>query len=132
MRRQTPIVWNIIQAKEICDRILSSGWNATVATGEANQLVGLIEPLHESDLGELLGAVDPATRTSLVELAGKYFDFSALTEVDEAIRLEVVNSLSNKNVAKALNKLDSDDAVYILEDMEQSDQEGYSGSDGFC
>lgn len=97
----------------------------------SDTLITLIEPLHESDLGELLAAVEPATRTSLVELAGKYFDFSALTEVDEAIRLEVVNALSNTNVAKALNELDSDDAVFILEDMEEEDQEEILGQMAF-
>jgi magnesium transporter len=90
---------------------------------DANILVALINPLHESDLGEILAAVDPTTRTNLVELAGNDFDFSALTEVDESIRLEVVNALPNAKVAKALDELDSDDAVFILEDMEAKDRE---------
>jgi magnesium transporter len=90
---------------------------------DANILVALINPLHESDLGEILAAVDPTTRTNLVELAGNDFDFSALTEVDESIRLEVVNALPNAKVAEALDELDSDDAVFILEDMEAKDRE---------
>ena len=51
------------------------------------------------------------------------FDFSALTEVDEAIRLEIVDSLPNAQIAKAVQELDSDDAVYILEDLDQEDQD---------
>ncbi|MCP4181790.1 MAG: magnesium transporter [Hyphomicrobiales bacterium] len=90
---------------------------------DANILIALINPLHESDLGEILAAIDPATRTDLVELAGNDFDFSALTEVDETIRLEVVNALPNAKVAEALDELDSDDAVFILEDMEAEDRE---------
>ncbi len=90
---------------------------------DSNMLIALIIPLHESDLGELLAAIDPQTRTDLVELAGNDFDFSALTEVDETIRLEVVNSLPNAKVAEALDELDSDDVVFILEDMEEEDRE---------
>ncbi len=94
-----------------------------VTEHDANMLIALINPLHESDLGELLAAIDPETRTNLVELAGNDFDFSALTEVDESIRLEVVNSLPNAKVAEALDELDSDDVVFILEDMEEEDRE---------
>jgi len=90
---------------------------------DSNVLVALINPLHESDLGEILAAIDPEARATLVELAGNDFDFSALTEVDETIRLEVVNALPNAKVAEALDELDSDDAVFILEDMEEEDRE---------
>ena len=94
-----------------------------ISQDDANMLVALIEPLHESDLGELLAAIDSDTRASLVTLADNDFDFSSLTEVDETIRLEVVNALPNRKVAKALDDLDSDDAVFILEDMEEVDRE---------
>ena len=60
---------------------------------------------------------------SLVDLLGTDFDFSSLTEVDEAIRLEIVDNLPNAQIAKAVQELDSDDAVYILEDLDQEDQD---------
>ena len=56
-------------------------------------------------------------------LLGGDFDFSSLTEVDEAIRLEIVDSLPNAQIAKAVQELDSDDAVYILEDLDEDDQD---------
>ena len=58
-----------------------------------------------------------------MRIAGEDFDFSSLTEVDEAIRLDIVGSLPNAAVADAIQDLDSDDAIYILEDMEKADQE---------
>ncbi len=94
-----------------------------VEESDSHTLVALINPLHESDIGELLMAIAPFNRTKLVELAGNDFNFSALTEVDEAIRLEVVNALPNHAVAQALDDIDSDDAVFILEDMEEADRE---------
>lgn len=78
--------------------------------------------LHESELGDLLESLQPEQRQALVRLLGDDFDFAALTEVDEAIRLEIVEDLPNEKVAEALGDLDSDDAVYILEDMDEDDQ----------
>lgn len=85
-------------------------------------LIGLIEPLHSSELADLLETLSGANRLELVQLAGDEFDLNALTEVDEAIRLEIVDSLPNSKLAEAISELDSDDAVYILEDMEEEDQ----------
>ena len=65
----------------------------------------------------------PEQRRALVELLGNDFDFSALTEVDEAIRLDIVDNLPNEQIAQAVQELDSDDAVYILEDLDQEDQD---------
>lgn len=90
---------------------------------EAGDLIDLIAPLHPSELADLLEALEPEQRQQLVALAGEEFDIASLTEVDEAIRLEIVAHLPNDSLARALGDLDSDDAVYILEDMEDSDQQ---------
>ena len=82
-----------------------------------------LEPLHESELGDILEALESDERASLVTLTGDEFDYASLTEVDEAVRLEVVNAIPNEQIAEAVTDLDSDDAVFILEDMEQSDRD---------
>ncbi|MCF3639766.1 magnesium transporter [Rhizobium sp. TRM95111] len=79
--------------------------------------------LHESEMGDLLEAIQPDQRRALVTLLGDDFDMAALTEVDEAIRLEIVEHMPNEQIAAALGEMDSDDAVYILEDLDQEDQE---------
>ena len=83
----------------------------------------LVEPLHESELGDILEALDSDQRANLVSLTGGDFDYASLTEVDEAVRLEVVNAIPNEQIAEAVTDLDSDDAVFILEDMEQTDRD---------
>lgn len=82
-----------------------------------------IEPLHESEVGDLLEALSSEKRSAFVKLAGQAFDFASLTEVEEGVRLEIVNALPNEQIADAVQELDSDDAVFILEDMEEVDQE---------
>jgi magnesium transporter len=78
--------------------------------------------LHESELGDLLESISAPQRHALVSLLGDDFDFAALTEVDEAIRLDIIEALPNARIAEALGELDSDDAVYILEDLDEADQ----------
>ncbi|HET9718236.1 MAG TPA: magnesium transporter [Pseudolabrys sp.] len=77
----------------------------------------LVGDLHEADLGEVLESLDPQKRPRLVELLGIDFDFTALTEVDDAVREEILEGLPADTVAKGVRALDSDDAVAILEDL---------------
>ncbi len=94
-----------------------------IAGRDAPALKREVDDLHQSELGDLLEALHPDQRRALVELLGADFDFSALTEVDEVIRLDIVENLPNAQIAQAVQELDSDDAVYILEDLDEEDQD---------
>jgi magnesium transporter len=96
---------------------------AAIADRDTLTLRQEVGKLHQSELGDLLEALLPEQRRALVDLMGSDFDFSALTEVDEAIRLDIVDNLPNAQIAQAVQELDSDDAVYILEDLDQEDQD---------
>ncbi len=96
---------------------------AAIADRDTITLKREVDDLHQSELGDVLEALHPEQRRALVELLGSDFDFSALTEVDEAIRLDIVDNLPNAQIAQAVQELDSDDAVYILEDLDQEDQD---------
>ena len=96
---------------------------AAIADRDTLTLKRDVAGLHQSELGDLLEALLPEQRLALVELMGSDFDFSALTEVDEAIRLDIVDNLPNEQIAQAVQELDSDDAVYILEDLDTEDQD---------
>ncbi|HEX2726680.1 MAG TPA: magnesium transporter, partial [Beijerinckiaceae bacterium] len=80
------------------------------------------EDLHEADLGDLLEALDPERRPRLIELLGRDFDFAALTEVDDAVRDDILEELEPQTVAEGVRELDSDDAVSILEDLDEADR----------
>ena len=96
---------------------------AAIADRDTITLKREVDDLHQSELGDVLEALHPEQRRALVELLGSDFDFSSLTEVDEAIRLDIVDNLPNAQIAQAVQELDSDDAVYILEDLEKEDQD---------
>ncbi|MBB4569479.1 magnesium transporter [Rhizobium leucaenae] len=79
--------------------------------------------LHESELGDLLESLPADQRLALVQLLGDDFDMTALTQVDDTIRMEIVDQLPNDQIAAGIGELDSDDAVYILEDLDQEDRD---------
>jgi magnesium transporter len=88
-----------------------------IEAGRVDELRELVGDLHESDLGALVEALEPGQRPRLVELLGIDFDFAALTEVDDAVREEILDELPPRTVAEGVRDLDSDDAVAILAHM---------------
>ena len=93
-----------------------------IAGRDAGLLRALVGELHESDVGDLIEALDPDLRPELIELMGADFDFTALTEVDDTVREEILEELEPETVAEGVRDLDSDDAVYILEDLPKDEQ----------
>jgi magnesium transporter len=84
----------------------------------------LVGDLHQADVGDLIEALEPELRPKLVKLMGHDFDFSALTEVDDTIREEILEELPPEAVAEGVRELESDDAVAILADLPKDEQTG--------
>src|SRR5258708_11333758 len=93
-----------------------------IAAHDAGLLRTLVGDLHESDVGDLIEALDSDARPKLIELMGAHFDFTALTEVDDTVREEILEELEPETVAEGVRDIDSDDAVYILEDLPKDEQ----------
>jgi magnesium transporter len=93
-----------------------------IDAGDGAALRRLVGALHEADTGDLIEALDPDRRPRLIKLMGADFDFTALVEVDDAVREEILEELPPQTVAEGVRELDSDDAVYILEDLPREDQ----------
>jgi magnesium transporter len=87
------------------------------------ELSHLVDDLHEADLGALIEALDAKLRPELIEVLGRDFDFTALTEIDENIRDQLIEDLPNAAVARFVQDLESDDAVSLLQDLDKEDQQ---------
>jgi magnesium transporter len=96
---------------------------AFIEGSRAEDVALVMAPLHSSDVGDVLEQLDHSERLALVRMLGDRFDFSALTEVDESIRVELMEALPNSEIARGVAELDNDDAVYLLEDLEKEDQD---------
>jgi magnesium transporter len=90
---------------------------------DASFLREVVAELHEADLGDLIAALGAEDRVRLVELTGADFDFSALNEVDDTVREEILEELEPQTVAEGVRELESDDAVELLEGLDEEDQE---------
>jgi len=93
-----------------------------IEASDSERLQELVEDFHESELGDLLEALNPEHRPRLIELLGSAFDFTALTEVDDAVREEILEELETSTVAEGVRDLDSDDAVTILESLPEEEK----------
>src|SRR6266536_1506632 len=93
-----------------------------IAADDSAALRALIADLHQADVGDLIEALDEELRPRLVKLMGHDFDFSALTEVDAAVRDRILEELPAETVAEGVRELDSDDAVTILADLPKDEQ----------
>ncbi|HEX5866619.1 MAG TPA: magnesium transporter, partial [Beijerinckiaceae bacterium] len=93
-----------------------------VGRADGERVRVLTADLHEADVGDLLEALEPHDRPPFIELLGRDFDFTALTEVDDAIREDLLEELKPETVAEGVRDLDSDDAVSILEDLDEADR----------
>jgi magnesium transporter len=96
---------------------------AAIAAEDEAFLRAEVAELHEADLGDLIAALAPEDRVRLVELTGTDFDFSALNEVDDAVREEILEELEPATVAEGVRELESDDAVELLESLDEEDKE---------
>jgi len=83
----------------------------------------LVENLHESDLGDVLQALDPDRRDALVRLMGNDFDWVALTEVDETVRNEILESIPNEQITELVRELEPDDALEIIANLDEEDRD---------
>jgi magnesium transporter len=95
---------------------------AAVALGDSKRLHELVGGLHEADLGALLERLSHEARPRLVELMGADFDFTALMEVGEATREDILEELPVETLVEGVRDLESDDAVAILEALEPEEQ----------
>lgn len=93
-----------------------------IAAQDAARLRRLAGDVHEADLGALIVALDSESRPQLIALLGDDFDLTALTEIDDSLREEMLTALPAEVVARGVRKLDSDDAVYLLKDLAPAEQ----------
>jgi magnesium transporter len=96
--------------------------SAAIEAGDSERVRALAGDLHEADVGDLIEALHADERTRFVQLLGEDFDFTALTEVDETVRVQILEELPREAVVEGVRDMDSDDAVYLLEDLDEEDK----------
>ena len=78
---------------------------------------------HYADLGEIIEAVSLNEATYLVKVLGKDKTADALAEVNPDIREGILENFQQKEIAKRVLELDTDDAADIILELPEERQE---------
>ena len=87
-----------------------------------NKIITYLSEMHNADIAELLQNLDPVLRLSLINIVSTRFDPEILTYLNDSLRDEIVEILDIKQLASNAKTLDIDDAVDLVEDLEEKDQ----------
>jgi len=92
-----------------------------IERGDQVRLLELARDLHSADLGALFELLDRQDRVDLAEAIKKELDPEVLTELEGEAFDDVVGVMEPKQLAEALTELDTNDAVYILEELDDEE-----------
>ncbi|RED18733.1 magnesium transporter [Pontivivens insulae] len=96
---------------------------AAVEAGERLRLIETLDHLHPADIADLLEQIDVSQRERLIELWGKDLNPEVLSELEEGARDLVLATLTPDQLSSAVQELETDDVVYLVEDMDEPQQE---------
>lgn len=82
----------------------------------------LINPLHSADVADMIQRLSGDHRHLFISFIRRKIDPDVLTQLDDDIRDQVLEQLGTKRVAEAVKTLESDDAVYLIEDLDIDQQ----------
>jgi len=94
-----------------------------VEQGDSVTVTHLLEPLHSADIADILEQISAGQRRALLRLWKGEMEGEVLSELDESLREEVMESLAPEELAEAVRDLETDDMVDLLEDMDTPQQD---------
>ena len=110
------------EAFGISDRLVADVMSA-VETGQSVYVDALLDPLHPADIAHLIELIDSRQRRDLLSVWKGGMDGDVLSELDEKLREEVIESLAPDEFADAVRELETDDVVDLVEYLDEEQQE---------
>ena len=95
---------------------------AAIDVGASTEAAALASTLHVADQADLLEQLGRDERTALVTEIRDELDPELLAHLDETVRAEILEVLSPEEVGAAIARLETDDAVELLEDLDEPEQ----------
>ncbi|AXX98458.1 magnesium transporter [Profundibacter amoris] len=104
------------------DRLIDNVIEA-IEQRDSVRLTQLLEPLHSADIADILEQISAGQRRALLRLWKGEMEGEVLSELDESLREEVMESLAPEELAEAVRDLETDDVVDLLEDLDAPQQD---------
>jgi len=86
------------------------------------ELLNFTKDLHNADIADIIQNLEHDKRLIFLDNIKEIFNPEILTYLNESIREEIIENLDIKQLATNATKLDVDDAVDVVEDLEEADQ----------
>ena len=90
-----------------------------VEQGDAEGARALVRPLHPADIADLFELAPQDMRQPIAAAIAELLDADVLSEMNEWVREELIDALDPHQVAEIATQLDTDDAVAIIEELEE-------------
>ena len=97
--------------------------NEKIKSQDTNFLAKSLKELLPADSADIIENLSPENRSKLIELEGFNIDPEIFVELNESIQTEIFLLLSVESIASLLKKLESDNALKILENLDKSKKE---------
>ena len=94
-----------------------------LARSEPGIAADVVRDLKAPDVADVIELLEPDERVALIQALGSAFDYEVLSELDETVRDQLSEALPNELLARAVTELDTDDAAYLIENLEESDKQ---------
>jgi magnesium transporter len=95
---------------------------AALKEEDFKSLAKLLEKQHPSDIAELFNLCEPDDRERIIAVLGDV-DSEILTYLDDEVKQHVASLMGVHESAKAIDKLETDDAVQFVEDLSREKRE---------
>ncbi len=89
-----------------------------VEDGDLDGARRLVEPLHPADVADLFELTPADRRAALAHAVADLLDGDVFAEMNDWVRDELLDALTPTEVADIASELDTDDAVAIIEDLD--------------
>ena len=98
---------------------------AALDVGNLRKVEKRLARLHSADVADLLERLDREDRDTVVDIIRPQLqvDAEVLTHLDEDVREQIFERLEPEEIAGAMVELDSDDALDLIEDLDEEDRE---------
>ena len=113
---------NSISFKEQFDPSLVSEIIISVDAGDKKSLLSLIKNLPSSDIADIINLLKASERESFVDLIKEEFKPEILSDLEDTVREEIIHYLGYNFVADIIPRLRTDDAVHVIEDLEDNEK----------
>ncbi|MFT4057493.1 MAG: magnesium transporter, partial [Novosphingobium sp.] len=90
---------------------------------DTDRVYDLVEGLHPADIADLFELFDERERLTLASAIRDLMGSEVIAELNDWVREALVEALPADVVAEIAEQLDTDDAVAMLEDLDEEDQQ---------